>query len=169
MRFCDVWGNDVRWSHIWGHVDGKCWSHHTLRFLRGYVDINIKAVILNNSWIRKRNLRRSFFTILGAFTKLRKATISFVMSLRLSVRLSPSVRLSVRLSVSPPVCPSPRPSVRPSLLPSGCLTFRPAVCPSVYPFVCPSVWSNSALTGRSFLKCDIWVFFENLLRKLKFH
>jgi len=51
------------------------------------VDINIKAVILNTSLNRKRNHRCKFFTILGAFTKLRKATISFVMSVCLSVRM----------------------------------------------------------------------------------
>ena len=34
--------------------------------------------------------------------------------------------------------------------------------------VCPSVWNNSAPTGRIFMKLDIWVFFENLSRKLKF-
>jgi hypothetical protein len=54
-------------------------------------------------------------TFLDAFAKLRKATISFVMS------------------------------------------------------VCPSSLSNSAPTRRIFMKFDIWVFFERLLRKFKFH
>ena len=35
--------------------------------------------------------------------------------------------------------------------------------------ICPSAWNNLALTGRLFLKFDIWVFFENLSRKFKFH
>ncbi len=35
--------------------------------------------------------------------------------------------------------------------------------------VCLSVWNNASPTGRIFMKFDIWVFFENLLRKLKFH
>jgi len=35
-------------------------------------------------------------------------------------------------------------------------------------FVRPSTWSNSAPTGLIFLKADIWLFFENLSRKLKF-
>jgi hypothetical protein len=54
-------------------------------------------------------------TCLGAFAKLRKATISFVIS------------------------------------------------------VCPSKWNNSARTGRIFMKFDIWMFFENMSRKFKFH
>jgi hypothetical protein len=32
-----------------------------------------------------------------------------------------------------------------------------------------SAWNNSAPTGRFFMKFDIWIFFENLLRKFKFH
>ena len=31
----------------------------------------------------------------------------------------------------------------------------------------PSAWNNSALTGRLFIRFDIWGFFENLSRKLK--
>jgi hypothetical protein len=58
-------------------------------------------------------------TFLCAFAKLRKATISFVMFVRLSVRLS--------------------------------------------------AWNNSAPTEWIFMKFDIWWFFENLSRKLKFH
>jgi hypothetical protein len=87
MRFCDVWGINLRLFYIWGHADGEGWSHHTVRFLSGYVNINIKAVILNTHWIKKRNLRHNLFTILGAFTKLRKVTISFVVSLCLSNRM----------------------------------------------------------------------------------
>jgi hypothetical protein len=34
--------------------------------------------------------------------------------------------------------------------------------------VCTSAWTNSAPTGRMFMKFDIWVHFENLLRKFKF-
>ena len=38
---------------------------------------------------------------------------------------------------------------------------------------CPAVrlsaWNNSAPTGRIFMKFDIWVFFETLSRKFKFH
>jgi len=35
---------------------------------------------------------------------------------------------------------------------------------SVRPSVCPSAWSNSAPTGRIFMKFDIWVFFENYIK-----
>ena len=35
--------------------------------------------------------------------------------------------------------------------------------------VSPSVWRNAALTGRIFMKFDIWIFFENLPRTFKFH
>jgi len=35
--------------------------------------------------------------------------------------------------------------------------------------VLSSAWNNSALTGRIFMKFDIWVFFENLSWKIKFH
>jgi hypothetical protein len=35
--------------------------------------------------------------------------------------------------------------------------------------VCASAWNNSASTGRIFMKYDIWMFFENLSRKFKFH
>jgi hypothetical protein len=31
---------------------------------------------------------------------------------------------------------------------------------------CPSAWNTSAPTERNFMKFDIWVFFENLSRKL---
>jgi hypothetical protein len=34
---------------------------------------------------------------------------------------------------------------------------------------CLSAWNNSPPTGRSFMKFCIWVFFENLSRKFKFH
>jgi len=40
---------------------------------------------------------------------------------------------------------------------------------SVRPSVYPSARNNSAPTGRIFAKFDIWVFFEYLLRKIKFH
>jgi hypothetical protein len=33
----------------------------------------------------------------------------------------------------------------------------------------PYMWKNSASTGRVFMKFDIWVFFENLSRIIKFH
>ena len=35
--------------------------------------------------------------------------------------------------------------------------------------VCPSAWNNSPPTGRIFLKCDVWLFLENLSIKFKFH
>ena len=35
--------------------------------------------------------------------------------------------------------------------------------------VCLSAWSNSAVTGRIFVKFDISVFVENLFRKYKFN
>ena len=40
---------------------------------------------------------------------------------------------------------------------------------SVRPTDPPSAWNNSALTGRIFMKFDIWVFLEYLSRKFKFH
>jgi hypothetical protein len=43
------------------------------------------------------------------------------------------------------------------LLASSCLSNR------------MSEWNNSTLTGRIFMNFDIWVFFENLWNKLKFH
>jgi len=58
----------------------------------------------------------SFFsTFLGAFAKLQKVTIKYVMSVRLTA------------------------------------------------------WNESAPAGRIFMKADIWVFFENMSRKFKFH
>jgi hypothetical protein len=33
----------------------------------------------------------------------------------------------------------------------------------------PSAWNNWAPTGRIFMKFGIWVFFQNLSRKFKFH
>jgi hypothetical protein len=35
--------------------------------------------------------------------------------------------------------------------------------------ICPSAWNNSAPTGRILMKLDVWGFFKNLSRKLKFH
>jgi hypothetical protein len=35
--------------------------------------------------------------------------------------------------------------------------------------VCLSAWNNSATTERTVMKSDIWVFFENMSRKFKFH
>ena len=32
-----------------------------------------------------------------------------------------------------------------------------------------SAWNNSIPTGRIFMKFNIWVFFDNLSRKFKFH
>ena len=40
-----------------------------------------------------------------------------------------------------------------------------SVCLSAHPFA----WNNSVPTGWIFLKFDIWVFFENLLKKLNFY
>jgi len=53
------------------------------------------TVIANSTWDTILKSRR-FLSLLGVFTKLRKATITFVMSARPSVRLP-------RLSVHPPV------------------------------------------------------------------
>jgi len=39
----------------------------------------------------------------------------------------------------------------------------------VYPFVRLFAWNYSAPTGRIFMKFEIWVFFNNLSRKFKFH
>jgi hypothetical protein len=39
-----------------------------------------------------------------------------------------------------------------------------SVCPSVR----PSAWNNSVPTRGIFMKVDIWKFFENLPRKVKF-
>jgi len=46
------------------------------------------------------------------------------------------------------------------LLPSSCLS----ISPPVYLFA----WNNSAPTGGIFVKLDIWMFFENLLKKFQF-
>jgi len=35
--------------------------------------------------------------------------------------------------------------------------------------VCLFVWKNAAPTGRIFIKFHIWLFFEDLLGKLKLH
>jgi hypothetical protein len=40
---------------------------------------------------------------------------------------------------------------------------------SLCPSTCSSTWKNSVPTGRIFMKFDIRVFIENLLRKFKFH
>jgi len=40
-----------------------------------------------------------------------------------------------------------------------------SVCLSVR----PSAWNSSATTGRILIKFDIWVLYENLSRKFKFH
>ena len=45
------------------------------------------------------------------------------------------------------------------------VSFIMSVCPSVG----LSVWKNSSATGYIFMNVDIWVFFENLSRKYKFH
>ena len=42
-------------------------------------------------------------------------------------------------------------------------------CPSVLLSVHPPAWKTSAPTGGMFMKFDIWVFFENVTRKFKFH
>ena len=42
--------------------------------------------------------------------------------------------------------------------------FFMSVCLSVR----PSAWNNSSLTGRKFMKFDVWWYFENLSRKFKF-
>jgi hypothetical protein len=122
---------------------------------------------------------------LGAFAKLRRTTISCVISVRLCVSLyvrpsvrpsaRPSVLPSVRPSVRPSVCPSVRPSVLPSVRPSVRQSFHPSVRPSVRPSVLPSVrpsvrpsdWNNSAPTTRIFIKFYIWVFFEKCVKKIQ--
>jgi hypothetical protein len=40
---------------------------------------------------------------------------------------------------------------------------------SVLPSASPSAWNDSAPTGRILIKFDIWVFFENIWSKFKFH
>jgi hypothetical protein len=83
-----------------------------------YKVLNLTALWFTHSiWI----FIHLFFS--GAFAKLQKATISFVMSI------------------------------------------RPFDCLSAF----PSEWDNSASTGRIFMKFDIWEFFENPSRKLKFY
>ena len=55
---------------------------------------------------------------------------------------------------------------------SGALAvFRKAIITfmSVCPSVRPSALNNLSPTGRILMKFDIWVFFENLFRKFKFH
>jgi len=48
-------------------------------------------------------------------------------------------------------------------LDSSCRSVYPSACPAVR----PSVWKISAPTKRTFLKFDVWRFFENLSRKSK--
>ena len=43
------------------------------------------------------------------------------------------------------------------------------ICPYVCISACLFTRENSAATGEIFTKCDIWAFFENLLRKFKFY
>jgi hypothetical protein len=74
---------------------------------------------ITSNWFHIWKWFPTLIAILGSFAKLRKATISFVMSIR----------------------PSDR----------------------------QSAWDDSAPTGRIFMKFDIWVFFEKLSRKFKFH
>ena len=50
-----------------------------------------------------------------------------------------------------------------------CKTAKSSYLASSCLSVCPSVWNNSALTGRIFMKFDIWVFLSNLSRKFEFH
>jgi hypothetical protein len=45
-----------------------------------------------------------------------------------------------------------------------CIIQLASSCPSFR----PSAWNNSAPTGKVFVKSDIWLFFENLLEKIKF-
>jgi len=42
-----------------------------------------------------------------------------------------------------------------------------SACPSVRPSVRLSAWTNSATTGRIFMKFYIWIFFENLSKKIE--
>jgi hypothetical protein len=49
----------------------------------------------------------------------------------------------------------------------ACAKFRKAAI-SFTLFVCPSAWIISAVTGRIFIKNDIWIFFEKLSRRHKF-
>jgi hypothetical protein len=46
---------------------------------------------------------------------------------------------------------------------------RHVCCPCVGPWVRLSGWNIPALTGRIFMKFDIWILFENLLRRFKFY
>jgi hypothetical protein len=114
-------------------------------------------------WCGSENKQRLFPWFLGAYAKLRKASISLVMSVRPSVRPSvcpsfcPPVRMSVHLSS--------RPYVRPSVRPSVC----PSICPPVRLSVLQSAWNNSAPVGRVFTKFYICIFFENLSAKFKFY
>ena len=57
----------------------------------------------------------------------------------------------------PDLFQAPSQSCEKLLLTSSSLAVRPSAC------------NNAALTGRIFMKFDIWVFFKNLSRKFKFH
>ena len=46
--------------------------------------------------------------------------------------------------------------------------FRKATISFVCPCVRPSAWNNWSVTGRIFMKFDIWVFFENMLRNASY-
>ena len=92
--------NLLRWMCLWR------WDLVTLTRIVMYV-------LYDLIMIKKQS--RNMWSFLGAFTKLRKATTSFVMT------------------------------------------------------VCPSAWNNSVPIGWIFMKLDVWVFFENLSKKLNFH
>jgi len=76
-----------------------------------------------------------------------------------------------RLLASAGLCPFVSPSVcffvRPSVVAS--LSVCPSVCPSVCLSACPSFRPHATTQLPPFMKFDIWIFFENLSRKFKFH
>jgi len=80
------------------------------------------------------------FTVSGPSAKLQKATIHFDISICMYVRMYACMHACTSMSVHPPVLS-----------------------------VNPSTWNNSAPTGRIFKKFDIWMCFEDLSWKFKFH
>jgi len=113
-------------SHNWGF---SCASNNTIsdRNLNctSIVDPLLGQTEITNYLDRRVLKSPILWTLLGAFAKLQKGTISFVMSVCLSVR--------------------------------------------TYMCVCPSAWNNSTPNERIIIKFAVWLLFENLSWKLKFH
>jgi hypothetical protein len=131
-------------------------SYHT----RGY-----KILQRSQSWLVFRRVRKT----------AQKRLLSFVTSVCLPFRQSVNMELGSHWSdfhemlyfSGARVCRG----VQCTFCCSSTFVWRVRSCekPPLAPSNLSFAWGNSASTGRSFLKFDIWVFFENLSRKFKFH